>query len=308
MKRFVIISCILIGSCTTTGVAVSADKPYNYNPDAPLLIRPFGDSITYGYGFASLCNVKGFPQTICMPPLEIGGGYRGWMTVLAFDSNGIEFSTEGFQSGGSNASQWMLNTENHDGYPGWTNKQLITRAELYSFSDITLVHSGTNDILQRVEASDAATYFNMMMDNLMTANTSNVIFIALIIPFAKPPAGYPDFTYLNPGVTEYNNTIQSTWQNNTRVRIVDMQELLNPQTDYADGVHPNMSGYQKMACAWVQAINIQGQKVNGGYFKPGPEPCSEFTSGKSKMEAALTKSDANELILTADQLKKLLKQ
>ncbi|MBM9546986.1 hydrolase, partial [Leptospira sp. 201903074] len=69
----------------------------------PVLIRPFGDSITYGFGFTDwgYCPVYSIGQFICMPPNQAVGGYRVWMTEFAITNKAFIFATEGYQSGGS---------------------------------------------------------------------------------------------------------------------------------------------------------------------------------------------------------------
>ncbi|MBM9548757.1 hydrolase, partial [Leptospira sp. 201903074] len=149
----------------------------------PVLIRPFGDSITYGFGFTDwgYCPVYSIGQFICMPPNQAVGGYRVWMTEFAITNKAFIFATEGYQSGGSNPQQWITNTQTHDGYPGWRNDQLIKIANYPSFADITLLHAGTNDLLQGKSPNDAVIDLFKVVNSILASNTKTQIFLAKII-------------------------------------------------------------------------------------------------------------------------------
>ena len=261
-------------------------------PDKPILIRPFGDSITYGFGFTDYKYCPTYPGSgpWCTPPSVYGGGYRGWLTFITLSSLATKtdppfiFMTEGHQSGGSSLQQWQTATQAHDGYPGFRTDQLIEASTYPSFSDITLVHAGTNDIAQRKNVESAADNLFTILDNLLANNSRTQIYVAQIIPFAKPAAGCTyggkpcfDFTILNDSVTKYNNLIATKYaalnsDKKARITVVDMQNLLNgksgatPNEDYFTfGVHPNMMGYMKIACTWIKAIK--------GVADPASNPC-----------------------------------
>ena len=262
------------------------------DPDKPILIRPFGDSITYGFGFTDYKYCPTYPGSgpWCTPPSVYGGGYRGWLTFITLASLATKeeppfiFMTEGHQSGGSSLQQWQTATQAHDGYPGFRTDQLITASTYPSFSDVTLVHAGTNDIAQKRTVDSAATNLFTILDNLLANNSRTHVYVAQIIPFAKPVAGCKlygkpcfDYTIYNDSVTKYNSQIAVKYDSldaakKARITVVNMQNLLNgksgnsPNEDYfAYGVHPNMMGYMKIACTWIKAIK--------GATNPSSNPC-----------------------------------
>ncbi|WP_246031980.1 SGNH/GDSL hydrolase family protein [Leptospira fluminis] len=296
-----------------------AQSPYKLK--GPVLIRPFGDSITYGIGFTKdwQCPVYEIGQYLCMPPARTGGGYRGWMTIYSFMQDGIAFTTEGYQSGGSNASQWIFDTQTHDGYPSWTNEQLLPKAKLASFSNITLVHSGTNDMWQilknsnptdamidQVATSAGASLFTLL-NALLQSNPKTYLFVAQIIKVSAPQKGYNSFDYetVNKVIFKYNNYIANNWYNfppesRARMTLVDMHHTLIPVEDYfGDGIHPNMFGYRKIACSWIRAI--KGEKKNQD------DPCSGILTGEADKRMIPSKEEMLQMTPPKDKLEQFLK-
>lgn len=271
--------CVLSGLLPRPSLAQTGDA---------LLIRPFGDSITYGWGYAdgTFCPVYNVSQTWCTSPLAIGGGYRGWMTWMALNLRAITFRTEGLQNGGSYNQQWITGSQAHDGYPGFRTDQLMLASRLPSFAGVTLVHAGTNDIAQGVDPGVAAANLFTLVSNLQAANSATRIVLAKIIAFAKPPAVCPygpgncrDYTPLNPKIDQFNQLIDQKWAQlpaaaRQRVTLVDMHAVLSSGDFYFDGVHPNVLGYMQMACAWVSVI--RGLPLNTGNacapFMPSTPP------------------------------------
>ncbi|MCR9141645.1 MAG: GDSL-type esterase/lipase family protein [bacterium] len=253
--------------------AASLSAAPNFEPQTPILIRPFGDSITYGVGYWSAggaCPIYGAGQIWCPPAKEFGGGYRAWLTATSLGTEQMPFRTEGRQHGNSNQTQWATATDAHDGYPGFRTDQLLPISQALSFSDATLVHVGTNDFLQSKSVDDAFENLVAITENLLTKNKKTHVFVARIIPVTAAAASTlakfePPTTpqKVNEAIGEYNqriatDLIKSVQANisdaSTRVTIVDMGAILYAATDYSDGIHPNMVGYSKMACVWQKAI------------------------------------------------------
>lgn len=239
----------------------------------PIVIRPFGDSITYGLGFAdgTYCPVYANGQQPCPnPPVNWGGGYRGWIAYILKNSRNIIYTTEGQQSGGSNQFQYATATQRHDGYPGATTIDLISKSTLASSADVTLVHAGTNDIFWRVvllrncswPVNPIADSLFVSVRNILAANPRTKVYVAQIVKFVAGTMVLPSVVdSINTKVDQYNQQIVRKWnelptQMKERVNIVDMSSVLSSTTDYiSDGVHPSREGYLKMACTWIRAIN-----------------------------------------------------
>lgn len=262
------------GTRSSNASNVASATPSCTSPlPVPIVIRPFGDSITYGLGFAdgTYCPVYANGQQPCPdPPVNWGGGYRGWMAYILKNSRNIVYTTEGQQSGGSNQFQYATATQRHDGYPGATTIDLISKSKMASSADVTLVHAGTNDIFWRVvllrncgwPVNPIADSLFVSVRNILAANAKTKVYVAKIVKFAAGTMVLPSVVdSINIKVDQYNQQIVRKWnelptQMKERVSIVDMSSVLSSTTDYiSDGVHPSREGYLKMACAWIRAIN-----------------------------------------------------
>jgi lysophospholipase L1-like esterase len=195
----------------------------------PVRIMPLGDSITFG------------------SPDPAYGGYRRLLgALLAADGYMIDFV-------GSRRSGYVAHP-NHEGHAGWTIQQLKNGIDSNRWletyrPDLILIHIGTNDIFQGKAAAAPGNLAALIDDILMRLPDAQVI-VAQIIGY-RQPAG-PDHFAFNAAIA------RTVAAKGPRVFTVDMQELLEP-SDYADGVHPNASGYDKMARAWEAAIRAVGR-------------------------------------------------
>ncbi len=245
------------------------------NLSDPILIRPFGDSITFGVGFNNLnvvqTTVNHRPSYFFWPPAIYGGGYRGFMTVRAVHGiSHLQFSTEGQRRDGSIYTQWATYSQLHDGYPGYTNSQLNAIANNASAANFTLVHSGTNDILQGSTAATAIAHLKTLLQTLLANNTTGTILVAQIIPIPYIADGCPgcaaaqcpnQCAMRKQALQEYNQQIPTLLAElSPRLIAVDMSQLLTVNEYTLDGIHPNALGYEMMAYTWETAIHsAQGQ-------------------------------------------------
>jgi len=318
--RHVIVFCFLFAIAAAPRCAPS-DLAAETGGSEPLLIRPFGDSITFGIGFVdwSVCRGDNHWGNICMPPPAWGGGYRGWMTYFALRNQDIGFLTEGYQSAGSNLQQWETNTQAHDGYPGFSNSQLTNIPGQFSFATATLVHAGTNDILQGAQkmaqdpsllpdpiAHAAQQDFYALLQNLAARNPTTHFYVAEIIPIAPP---YPHANQASQILDKYNRLLKSECiylppEIRKRITFVDMQHILDPAHDYDNpagppkwsGIHPNWSGYAKMACTWIKAIKGELQPGNPDSLCPGT---SEQNPGPGQINAICSGIATDETLRSA---------
>jgi len=251
----------------------------------PTIIRPFGDSITFGYSdnfSATTINCYNSQVWCFYPNVKYdgyyGGGYRGVLTWFAINNgNRIvkPFSTVGNQSGGSSLRQWLSLSQFHDGYPGARTDQVVPYSLLAvppappfpvpKIPVIALVHIGTNDFVQGYKDSGTV---DRAINNLSTiiANLSKhatKIYLAKIIGVVKPKASCrigtrpcPNFFPANQSINAYNQKIVENFSKNNNVTIVDMSNLLLADDYSADGVHPELSGYFKMSCLWAEKANL----------------------------------------------------
>jgi hypothetical protein len=193
---------------------------------AVIRIMPLGDSITFG------------------SPDRDYGGYRHLLgTLLTKDGYRIDFV------GSRESGKRIIPHPSNEGHPGWTIPQLKNGIDTGGWlethrPDIILLHIGTNDI-RKGDAASAPGNLSALIDDILARLPRTRIIVAQIIPFRRGP---------DPGHLSYNAAIPGiVASKGPRVSMVDLQNVLSP-SDYAEGLHPNAGGYDKMARAWEPAI------------------------------------------------------
>lgn len=243
---------------TATGtVTVLIDDSAN---PGRIRIMPLGDSITAGY--------PGLNDT---EPYLVSYRRQLYNDLSALNPSmfGINFVGT-ITNTGASASPPLADRD-HEGHDGWRDDEIVN-GTLDAFKqqtcfvpipncnitgwlnstqpDIVLLHIGTNGVngVGGTSPNDVAAILDKI-DAWEAANSSPVtVFLARII-------GSPDAT-TNTNVTLFNNAIanmaQTRISNGDKIVIVNQQAGagLNYSTDMANILHPNQTGYDKMAIKW----------------------------------------------------------
>jgi lysophospholipase L1-like esterase len=222
---------LVLLACASAGALRNGLVPAEASSRTSIKIMPLGDSITFG------THDPGY------------GGYRHLLrTLLINDGYAVNFV--GSQKGGK-----AVPDSANEGHPGWTITQIQdgidTEGWLETYQpDLILLHIGTNDI-RRGDADAAPGRLSALLDDILRRLPQTHVIDAQIIPFRRgPEQGQQAYNAAIPGIVAAKGP---------RVSIVDMQNILS-RDDYADGIHPNADGYDKMARAWKPAI---GAAVSG---------------------------------------------
>ena len=187
---------------------------------------PLGDSITYGW-----------PDTTY-------GGYRHSLgPLLTQDGYIIDFV------GSQKSGNGVLPDPDNEGHPGWTIPQLKNGIDSHGWletyqPDLILLHIGTNDINKGLAAAAPANLSALLDDILKRLPQTHIIVAQIIADRLGVNKRIPVYDAAIPGIVASKGA---------RVSMVDMQTILS-SGDYANVVHPNASGYGKMARAWEPAI------------------------------------------------------
>jgi lysophospholipase L1-like esterase len=216
----------LVAACRarTSKSGQGSASPAQSTANTPIKIMPLGDSITYG------------------TPDPGYGGYRHSLGAL-LKNDGYMVQFVGSQHAGPVPEQ------DNEGHPGWTVAQIRNGIDANrwletSEPDIILLHLGTNDI-RLGQSAVAPAHLSALLDDILVRLPRTHVIVAQIIPFR----GGPDRDHQS-----YNDAIpRIVASKGPRVSQVDMRTTILPG-DYADGLHPNASGYDKMARAWEPAI------------------------------------------------------
>ncbi len=229
-------------------------------------IMPLGNSITAG----SMCT-NGSIWTGCTP---LGGnvavGYRQRLYQL-LSAAGYQIDFVGSQHFGYD----LMQDPDCAGFGGHNDRQL---AEIMLYgkttyrgvtttytpgpymqsypADVVLLHIGTNDVLATdTQSQDVYRILDAIDDYEEWSGQPVMVFVARIIG----QRGYPCGTH--PGTQAYNALIEdlvaARLAAGDQISLVDMEcgAGLDYNSDLTDEVHPNQTGYDKMADAWFTALS-----------------------------------------------------
>ncbi len=220
------------------------------NACATVDIMPLGNSITRGYGSG--------PQP---DQAEYNHGYRNYLydNLIAAD---YDFDFIGGLSDGSQSG--FTFDYDHEGHGGFKADEIASSVSGYLTAnppEVILLHIGTNDVAQGEPntVGDVAAILN----NIDNFDSDITVILATIVEQGKPPyvPGAPFVPPTTSVVVPFNNDldamINTRLANGDKIIRVDQYHALNYTTapyDMYDGLHPNETGYQKMAGVWFNAL------------------------------------------------------
>lgn len=193
----------------------------------PLRIMPLGSSSTVGTG--SLATA----------------GFRGPLQVLLVRDN-IAFDMVGSQRSGPPS----VPDRDHEGHAGWTMtrmRPLVAGWVRREHPDVILLQVGTNDLLTGASAATTARRLDTMLNTISATWPAEVIVAGVWAPLRGHTAARAEYARLASMVVARHRV---TGQPMT---FVDTSMLLAP-VDLFDGLHPDASGYRKIAAMWEREI------------------------------------------------------
>jgi lysophospholipase L1-like esterase len=194
----------------------------------PLKVMLLGDSITYGSG------------------TEAGYRLSLWNSLSAGNLP-IDFV-------GSQARGPATIDRDHEGHPGkaiqYFQEEISGWIEAYH-PNIILLMVGTNNILypQIHDFAGASNRLDALIQQITEIAPETELFIASV-PVLKDPEANARARLFN---AEIPGIVATYMSQGKRVHYVDMYSVLTP-LDLADGVHPNVRGYGKIADVWYNAL------------------------------------------------------
>ncbi|WP_232791401.1 GDSL-type esterase/lipase family protein [Streptomyces capitiformicae] len=234
------------------GVTATGVTPASAASDTPLRVMPLGDSITWGVGSST------------------GNGYRGplW-NRLAADGHPLDFV--GTVRGGS------MSDPDNQGHPGYKIHQIAALADAsltrYRPNVVTL-HLGTNDLNESYQVSTATDRLKSLVNQITAAAPDATVLVASLVVSTSGSEEQYRAAY-NQAIPRIVSDAQAAGK---KVAYVDMSSLTTADLD--DTLHPNDSGYQKMADAFhrgVQTADSAGWLRNPA---PAPAPVQSGIAGK----------------------------
>ena len=203
-------------------------------------IMPLGDSITNGTG-----NQSGYRLRLYT---ELTGAGYSVNFVGALQTNGCA----------------ALPDWDHEGHPGFNIDNIAngwsTVPGINTYlapgvydPDIILLMIGTNDVSEQRDFTHVGDRLNDLITRISNRTTGLQPNAHLIVATIPPRGDKPNDT----DTQWYNSQLQTVVQQHItageNVTLVDMYSALNA-SDIADGVHPNQTGYNKIADVWFDGI------------------------------------------------------
>ena len=253
-------------------------------------IMPLGDSITRG-------------TTDPNPPDPNVVGYRQTLYLdLTDEGYDVDF-VGGVQGGGSAVPAFDID---HEGHGGWEADEIVNgnSGDLGAGAladwlaahepDIVLLHIGTNDISDGETPADIVSQVELILDEIFAYDTKIVVILAQIINQNPYSQATTDFNNLLPDMVDFH-------PQSDNIFVVDHESALTYPGDLVDNVHPNMTGYSKMADVWFdtlenilpeadagsnqsvdegETVTLDGSNSNDPPFNPISDYFWEQTGGK----------------------------
>lgn len=230
-----------IGNYSVTAQNAYGDPVFSANPfqatvqvipaETPLKIMPLGDSITYGSEPAA---------------------YRADLYQLLLNAN---FNINYVGSQNYNSVPW-LPSPYQEGHSGYRIDQIydgfLTWINEIPSPDIILLLIGTNDYGQYYYTDTATNRLDQLVQLICTTRPNAKLFVANLTLRT-------DVTNIETAIeTTFNPFVPGIVANHVamgqHVYFVDLHSALGQSDLRPDNLHPNPSGYSKMAAAWFNAI------------------------------------------------------
>ncbi|MEU1605251.1 cellulose binding domain-containing protein [Micromonospora matsumotoense] len=253
MSRKTIRYAVLAAIATTLALTVALPgtpvrSAPHHSAAAPVRIMPLGDSITAGPG--------------CWRALL-------WNQLRADGHQNIDF-VGGVSDGGS-CNHGFSYDGDHEGHGGFSAVGIADNNQLPPWlnaarPDVVVMHLGTNDLWGGWQSMDTIlAAFTKLVGQMRANNPDMKIVVSQIIPHhgcATCPADTRTLNSRIPGWAAGLTTARSP------VVVVDQWTGFDAATDTGDGVHPNDSGFRKMANRFHPALT----QLLGGTVPPTPSP------------------------------------
>lgn len=211
------------GGSGGTGGAVSF-QPCPATGDCKIL--PLGDSITDGFTYLGAYRVSLFERAT---------------------TDGKHITFVGREMNGPDKAGGVAFPRNHEGHSGWTVQQIddITPSPaLDPDPHIVLLHIGTNDMRNPSGAPDR---LGKLIDAILMDLPNSLLVVSNIIPWPMQQSNVMAYNAAVPGIVKMRADAGK------HILYVDQFKDF-PENELQDGIHPNQTGYSRMAGVWYTAI------------------------------------------------------
>ncbi|MEV0026651.1 GDSL-type esterase/lipase family protein [Streptomyces atroolivaceus] len=146
----------------------------------------------------------------------------------------------------------QLPDTDHEGVSGDLISQIAQRARVsvpVHRPNVVTLHAGTNDMDKNVDPAGAPARMAALVDQIRTDSPGVTVLVATLVP-ARNSATQSRINVFNREIVKLARERQKAGQ---KVRAVSMGTVT--AADVPDGLHPNATGYRKMADAFHSAVD-----------------------------------------------------
>jgi lysophospholipase L1-like esterase len=188
--------------------------------------------------------------------------YELWK-LLKSEGKGVDFSGNRIDERVYPSFQDIPFDSNHEGKSGDRSDEALERVDSLitnnpeMVGNVALLGLGGNDLVQGIPINNSIRHLNLIIDKLQETNSSITIFIERIAPGTtgfQDNNGLSQSEYVAFNNAIYNIAIAKT-TSESKVIVVDMSTVLDDE-DYADDVHYNQSGAEKIANQYFEAMQF----------------------------------------------------
>ena len=254
MFRRTLVYAVFVAMLAALGFALAQPAQ---SATAPVRIMPLGDSITAS---------PGCWRAILWHDLQTNG-YTNVDFVGSILGNGCNYGYSYDPDNEGHAGYLATNIANQNQLPGWLST---------AHPDVVLMHLGTNDVWSHLSTSTILAAYTKLVGQMRASNPNMKILVAQILPMnpsgcSTCASGVISLDQAIPGWAAGLTTAQSP------ITVVDQWTGFNDATDtIGDGVHPNDTGFQKMAARWYPPL---AHVLDG--LNPQPSPSTSVSSSTS---------------------------
>jgi lysophospholipase L1-like esterase len=216
------------------GPGSASQKWFPRDGGRPVRIMPLGASITQGAGGTR-------------------AGYRGPLSAM-LDQHRISHRFVGSQT--SNPGPLPAFQAHHEGHPGWVISEgngndgigKHINGWLGVDPDIVLILLGSNDVVRQIDLGRAGARMDGLLGQIRGQKPRALIYVATVPRIDDKPTLTANY---NQAIA---NVVRAREARGEPVHLVDAYSVVRSPQDKADGIHPNNSGYDRIATAWRDAI------------------------------------------------------
>ena len=227
--------CTLLALLPTLGCSEVSAPPSGMHSDNAQAVRilPLGDSIT---------QADSKHQS-----------YRPWLWQLLNDANVAVDFVGSLDSNYKGSPAFPDNFDlNHEGHWGWRSDEILRELPQWLQhydADISLIHLGTNDCLQKQPVAETLDELTQIVSLLRQDNPEISIAFSTLGPTTWE--NQECLKQINQGLIALQKNLDTP---QSSITIAPTDQNLRPQPHLYDGLHPNSDGEKVIALAWFNAI------------------------------------------------------